>query len=84
MGAAARLKAVVLWKPAPEGPTEPVGPVLPVGPVFPEGPVMPAEPVFPVGPVLPVGPVFPLELLLRLPSQLKQLRGYMYVLLSIF
>ncbi|MED2793944.1 hypothetical protein P4256_19740 [Bacillus wiedmannii] len=37
--------------------------------------------VIPVG---PVGPVFPLEPLLRLPSQLKQLRGYMYVLLSIF
>ncbi|HDR7667818.1 TPA: hypothetical protein QCX97_001635 [Bacillus wiedmannii] len=60
MGAAARLKAVVLWKPAPEGPAEPEGPVL------------------------PVGPVFPLEPLLCLPSQLKQLRGYMYVLLSIF
>ncbi|MEK3932045.1 MULTISPECIES: hypothetical protein [Bacillus] len=41
-------------------------------------------PVGPVGPVLPVGPVFPVEPLLRLPSQLKQLRGYMYVLLSIF
>nr|WP_237981530.1 hypothetical protein [Bacillus thuringiensis] len=69
MGAAARLKAVVLCKPAPEGP------VLPVAP---EGPVLP------VGPILPVGPVFPVEPLLRLPSQLKQLRGYMYVLLSIF
>ncbi|MCC2380097.1 hypothetical protein LKM00_21995 [Bacillus wiedmannii] len=40
--------------------------------------------VMPIGPVGPVGPVFPLEPLLRLPSQLKQLRGYMYVLLSIF
>ncbi|WP_270822669.1 hypothetical protein [Bacillus cereus group sp. Bc002] len=60
MGAAARLKAVVLCKPAP-GP--PVAPVAPVG---------------------PVGPVFPLEPLGRLPSQLKQLRGYMHVLLSIF
>ncbi|MCC2349521.1 MULTISPECIES: hypothetical protein [Bacillus cereus group] len=69
MGAAARLKAVVLCKPAP-GP--PVAPVAPVGPVM------------PVGPVLPVGPVFPLEPLGRLPSQLKQLRGYMHVLLSIF
>ncbi|MFJ8522848.1 hypothetical protein [Bacillus cereus] len=75
MGAAARLKAVVLCKPAPEGP------VLPVAP---EGPVIPEGPVFPVGPVLPEGPVFPVEPLLRLPSQLKQLRGYMYVLLSIF
>ncbi|MGE1128989.1 hypothetical protein [Bacillus wiedmannii] len=37
-----------------------------------------------VMPVGPVGPVFPLEPLLRLPSQLEQLRGYMYVLLSIF
>ncbi|WP_217994084.1 hypothetical protein [Bacillus cereus] len=69
MGAAARLKAVVLCKPAPEGP---VLPVAPEGPVIPEGPV------------LPVGPVFPVEPLLRLPSQLKQLRGYMYVLFSIF
>ncbi|WP_270605955.1 hypothetical protein [Bacillus mobilis] len=44
----------------------------------------PVAPVLPVGPILPVGPVFPLEPLLRLPSQLKQLRGYMYALLSIF
>ncbi|HDR6316738.1 hypothetical protein [Bacillus cereus] len=43
--------------------------------VMPEGPVASKSPVL---------PVFPLEPLLRLPSQLKQLRGYMYVLLSIF
>jgi len=42
VGAAARLKAVVLWKPAPEGPAEPEGPVMPVGPV---GPVFPLEPL---------------------------------------
>ncbi|MDK7488369.1 MULTISPECIES: hypothetical protein [Bacillus cereus group] len=51
---------------------------MPVFPVLPVGPVIPVDPVF------PVGPVFPLEPLGRLPSQLKQLRGYMYVLLSIF
>ncbi|MCU5735804.1 hypothetical protein P3S71_00615 [Bacillus mobilis] len=46
--------------------------------------MIPVGPVMPEGPVLPVGPVFPVEPLLRLPSQLKQLRGYMYVLLSVF